>query len=85
MSDSVRPHRQQPTRLPHPWDSPGKSTEVGCHRLLRDITYMWSLKKHNKLVNVTTKKLRTNHWEERRGEEGQDRVGDEEAQTITIK
>ena len=23
MSDSVRPHRRQPTRLPHPWDSPG--------------------------------------------------------------
>ena len=35
MSDSVRPHRQQPTRLPHPWDSPGKNTEVGCHFLLQ--------------------------------------------------
>ena len=33
MSDSVRPHRQQPTRLPHPWDSPGKNTGVGCHFL----------------------------------------------------
>ena len=31
MSDSVRPHRQQPPRVPHPWDSPGKNTEVGCH------------------------------------------------------
>ena len=31
MSDSVPPHRQQPTRLPHPWDSPGKDTGVGCH------------------------------------------------------
>ena len=31
MSDSSRPHRQQPTRLLHPWDSPGKSTGVGCH------------------------------------------------------
>ena len=31
MSDSVRPHRRQPTRLPHPWDSPGKNTGVGCH------------------------------------------------------
>ena len=30
MSDSVRPHRRQPTRLPRPWDSPGKSTVVGC-------------------------------------------------------
>ena len=26
MSDSVRPHRWQPTRLPRPWDSPGKNT-----------------------------------------------------------
>ena len=33
MSDSVRPHRQQPTRLPCPWDSPGKNTGVGCHFL----------------------------------------------------
>ena len=33
MSDSVRPHRQQPTRLPRPWDSPGKNTGVGCHFL----------------------------------------------------
>ena len=31
MSDSVRPHRLQPTRLPRPWDSPGKNTGVGCH------------------------------------------------------
>ena len=30
MSDSVRPHRWQPTRLPRPWDSPGKNTGVGC-------------------------------------------------------
>ena len=34
VSDSVRHHRQQPTRLPHPWDSPGKNTGVGCHFLL---------------------------------------------------
>ena len=32
---SVQPHRQQPTRLPHPWDSPGKNTGVGCHFLLQ--------------------------------------------------
>ena len=31
MSDSVRLHRWQPTRLPCPWDSPGKKTGVGCH------------------------------------------------------
>ena len=35
MSDSVQPHRRQPTRLPHPWDSPGKNTGVGCHFLLQ--------------------------------------------------
>ena len=35
VSDSVRPHRQQPTRLPHPWASPGKNTGVGCHFLLQ--------------------------------------------------
>ena len=35
MSDSVRPHRRQPTRLPRPWDSPGKNTGGGCHFLLQ--------------------------------------------------
>ena len=35
MSDSVRPHRQQPTSLPCPWDSPGKNTAVGCRFLLQ--------------------------------------------------
>ena len=35
MSDSVQPQRRQPTRLPHPWDSPGKNTGVGCHFLLQ--------------------------------------------------
>ena len=34
MSDSVRPHRRQPTRLRRPWDSPDKNTGVGCHFLL---------------------------------------------------
>ena len=35
MSNPVWPHRWQPTRLPHPWDSPGKNTGVGCHFLLQ--------------------------------------------------
>ena len=34
VSDSGRPHRWQPTRLPRLWDSPGKNTGVGCHCLL---------------------------------------------------
>ena len=35
MFDSVQPQRRQPTRLLHPWDSPGKNTGVGCHFLLQ--------------------------------------------------
>ena len=35
VSDSVRPHRKQPTRLRRPWDSPGKNTGEGCHFLLQ--------------------------------------------------
>ena len=31
---TLRPHRQQLARLPCPWDSPGKSTGMGCHFLL---------------------------------------------------
>ena len=35
MSDSLSPHRRQPTMLPRPWGSPGKNTEEGCHFLLQ--------------------------------------------------
>ena len=35
VSNSVQPHRWQPTRLPRPWDSPGKNTGVGCHFFLQ--------------------------------------------------
>ena len=41
---TVWPHRRQPTRLPRPWDSPGKNTGVGCHFLLQvidKIFYKW--------------------------------------------
>ena len=37
VSDSVLPHRRQPTRLLCPWDSPGKNTGVGCHFLLQSM------------------------------------------------
>ena len=37
MSDSVRPHRRQPIRLPRPWDSPGKNSGVSCHFLLQSM------------------------------------------------
>uniref|UniRef100_A0AC11DBR7 Uncharacterized protein n=1 Tax=Ovis aries TaxID=9940 RepID=A0AC11DBR7_SHEEP len=47
MSDSVRPHRRQPTRLPHPWDSPGKNTGVGCHFLLQCMKVKEFIKTHS--------------------------------------
>ena len=31
----MQPHRRKPTRLPRPWESPGKNTGVGCHFLLQ--------------------------------------------------
>ena len=48
MSDSVWPQRQQPTRLPRPWDSPGKNTGVGCHFLL------WCMKVKVKVKSCPT-------------------------------
>ena len=39
VSDSMWPHRPKPTRVLRPWDFPGKSTEVGCHRLLLIFPY----------------------------------------------
>ena len=41
VSDSVRPQRWQPTRFPHPWDSPGKNPGVGCHFLLQCMHACW--------------------------------------------
>ena len=35
LCPTLRPHGLQPTRLLHPWDSPGKNTGVGCHFLLQ--------------------------------------------------
>ena len=37
VSDSLRPHGLQSTRLLRPWDFIGKSTGVGCHFLLQGI------------------------------------------------
>ena len=37
MSNSLRPHGPQPTRLFCPWNFSGKSTGVGCHTLLQEI------------------------------------------------
>ena len=49
MSDSVQPHRQQPTRLCRPWDYPGKNIRVGCHCLLLAIANFPSM--HFKRAN----------------------------------
>ena len=48
VSDSSRPHGLQPTRLLRPWDFPGKSTGVGCHRLLQRRKVWRFLKKKKK-------------------------------------
>ena len=40
VSDPLRPHGLQPTRLLRPWDFPGKSTRVGCHCLLCLLHYL---------------------------------------------
>ena len=44
----MRPHRRQPTRLRHPWDSPGKNTGVGCHFLLQCM----KVKSENEVASV---------------------------------
>ena len=46
MSSSVQPQRQQPTRLPRPWDSPGKNTGVGCHFLLQPRQHITKQRHH---------------------------------------
>ena len=50
-SNSSRPHGLQPTRLLHPWDFPGKSTGVGCHRLLRSVEHGSPIPKLNRFLN----------------------------------
>ena len=52
MSDSVRPHRRQPTRLPCPWDSPGKNAGVGCHLLLQCMKVKMNSLSHVRLFST---------------------------------
>ena len=54
MSNSVQHHRRQPTRLPRPWDSPGKNTGVGCQCLLRELPYDPAIR----LLGIHTEKTR---------------------------
>ena len=46
VSDSLRPHGLNPTRLLCPWDSPGKNTEEGCHSYLQGIFLTQRLSLH---------------------------------------
>ena len=51
MSDSVRPHRWQPIRLLLPWDFPGKSTGMGCHCLLQEMTWtLYKMSSHHSFI-----------------------------------
>src|SRR5574340_1063192 len=54
MSDCVRPHRQQPTRLCCPWDSPDKNTGVGCHFLL----HCMQVKSESEVASVVSDSMR---------------------------
>ena len=77
MSDFVRPYRRQPTRLPHPWDSPGKNTGMGCRFLfqcmkVKSIKYNHVLNCKNDIQHCFRKRMRKNKtpvilfiWEER--------------------
>ena len=53
----MRPHRRQPTRLPRPWDSPGKNAGVGCHFLQSLMTrkqWHWDLSLSSSIFNYST-------------------------------
>ena len=59
VSDSSWPHGLQPTRLLHPWDSPGKSTGVGCHRFLHSCIAgrcftIWATREAGKITHAQT-------------------------------
>ena len=57
MSDSVRPHRRQPTRLPHPWDSPGKKQKsiLGKEKSSKSIisVYTWRSINQKWILNLS--------------------------------
>ena len=58
MSDSSWPHGLQPTRLLHLWDFPGKSTGVGCHRLLQNEVQVGRLRAYTFEYNKCENPLR---------------------------
>ena len=62
MSDSVRPHRRQPTRLTCPWDSPGKNTGVGCHFLLHRMKVKSESEVAQKVKSLSCIRLLATPW-----------------------
>ena len=58
VSDSVWPQRWQPTRLPRPWDSPGKNTGVACHFLLQCM----KVKSESEVAQTVYLKVRLYTW-----------------------
>ena len=66
MSDSLRPHRLQSTRLLCSWDSPGKNTGVGCHSLLQGNTLsrfvILSLPRRKHLLISWLQRSLLNNW-----------------------
>jgi len=60
VSDSVRPHRRQPTRLPRPWDSPGKNTGVGCHFRPHILLTLHALKTARCFLGFSSSRFRAN-------------------------
>ena len=67
MSDSVRPHRQQPTRPRSPWGSLGKNTGMGCHFLLQCMKVKVESEKVGLKLNIQKTKIMasgpTTSWE----------------------
>ena len=82
MSDSVRPHRWQPTRLLHPWDSPGKSTGVGCHFLLHDKDIEEIKKSESITNNAITEIKSTLEGTNSRITEAEDRISEVEDRIV---
>ena len=54
----MRPHRQQLTRLPRPWDFPGKNTGVGCHFLLQGMKVKVESEKVGLKLNIQKTKIK---------------------------
>ena len=54
------PHRWQPTRLCHPWDSSGKNTGVGCHFCIGLVTSncLFTFDAHSEQIDLNLDKIK---------------------------